>query len=188
MIKILSIEFENYRQYKNITIEFPQNCENNLHILKAKNGTGKTTFLNAILWCLYSQEFYLTDADKALSILNDSIISESNVGDKRIIEFATRVLNVDELNIDLISSINPFQDAYEIMSKSLDARVFKAIQTYIKAMRVNVTDDEAAEFWPKIQNFYATMGRKPSLDSLDDYERRLAEVLVYCQNLRRNNG
>ena len=111
-----------------------------------------------------------------------------NVDDKRIIEFATRVLNVDELNIDLISSINPFQDAYEIMSKSLDARVFKAIQTYIKAMRVNVTDDEAAEFWPKIQNFYATMGRKPSLDSLDDYERRLAEVLVYCQNLRRNNG
>jgi len=118
------------------------------------------------------------------NVLGNKTIRE--VGDRRIIEFATRVLNVDELNIDLISSINPFQDAYEIMSKSLDSRVFKAIQTYIKSMRVNVTDDEAIEFWPKIQNFVVTMGRKPSLDSLDEYEKRLAEVLVYIQNVHRN--
>lgn len=120
------------------------------------------------------------------NVLGNKEIKEVN--GRKIIEFANKFINVDELNIDLISSINPFQDAYEIMSKSLDTRVFKAIQTYIKAMRVSVTDDEAIEFWPKIQNFYATMGRKPSLDSLDPYEKRLAEVYVYIKNIRRNNG
>ena len=83
-------------------------------------------------------------------------------------------------------SINPFQDAYEIMSKSLDSRVFKAIQTYITALKVNVTDDEAIAMWPKIQEFYAKTGKKPSLDALDPYEKRLAEVLVYIKNVKRN--
>ena len=110
------------------------------------------------------------------------------VNGRKIIEFSNKFINVDELNIDLISSINPFYDAYEIMSKSLDARVFKAIQTYVKAQRVSVTDDEAIELWPKIQDFYVTMGRKPSLEALDPYEKRLAEVYVYIKNIHRSNG
>lgn len=110
------------------------------------------------------------------------------VNGRKIIEFSNKFINVDELNIDLISSINPFYDAYEIMSKSLDARVFKAIQTYVRAQRVSVTDDEAIEMWPKIQDFYVTMGRKPSLDALDPYEKRLAEVYIYIKNIRRSNG
>lgn len=118
------------------------------------------------------------------NVLGNKKIQE--IGGKRIIEFAAKLINVDELNIDLISSINPFQDAYEIMSKSLDARVFKAIQTYIKALKVNVTDDEAIEMWPKIQEFYTATGKKPSLDALDPYEKRLAEVLIYIQNVKRN--
>lgn len=118
------------------------------------------------------------------NVLGNKKIQED--GGRKIIEFASRLINVDELNIDLISSINPFQDAYEIMSKSLDARVFKAIQTYITALRVNVTDDEAISLWPKIQEFYVKTGKKPSLDALDPYEKRLAEVLIYIQNVKRN--
>lgn len=118
------------------------------------------------------------------NVLGSKQIQE--VGGRRIIEFAAKMINVDELNIDLISSINPFQDAYEIMSKSLDSRVFKAIQTYITALKVNVTDDEAIAMWPKIQEFYLRTGKKPSLDALDPYEKRLAEVLVYIQNVKRN--
>ena len=118
------------------------------------------------------------------NVLGNKEVKEMN--GRKIIEFANRLINVDELDIDLISSINPFQDAYEIMSKSLDAKVFKTIQTFIKAMRINVTDDEAIELWPKIQDFYRTMGRKPSLESLDPYEKRLAEVYIYCLNAKRN--
>ena len=124
-------------------------------------------------------------------VVIDNVIGNKDIKEvngRKIIEFSNRFINVDELNIDLISSINPFYDAYEIMSKSLDARVFKAIQTYVKAQRVSVTDDEAIEMWPKIQDFYVTMGRKPSLDALDPYEKRLAEVYIYIKNIRRSNG
>ena len=77
MIRITRIEFENYRQYKSINVSFDNHNEKDLHILKAKNGTGKTTFLNGILWCLYAHEHYLSDKDKALPIVNNSLVQSS---------------------------------------------------------------------------------------------------------------
>jgi DNA sulfur modification protein DndD len=64
MIRITKVEFENYRQYKSVNVSFDDSGEHDLHILKAQNGTGKTTFLNGILWCLYSHEHYLSDKGK----------------------------------------------------------------------------------------------------------------------------
>ena len=77
MIRITKVEFENYRQYKSVNVSFDDSGEHDLHILKAQNGTGKTTFLNGILWCLYSHEHYLSDKDKALPIVNSSLVQES---------------------------------------------------------------------------------------------------------------
>lgn len=77
MIRITNIEFENYRQYRSINVNFATGSENDLHILKAKNGTGKTTFLNGILWCLYDNEHYLDNKDKALPIVNSALVQES---------------------------------------------------------------------------------------------------------------
>lgn len=142
------------------------------------------------------REKYPSLSEDEVQQLSQYVVIDNAIGNKeikeingrKIIEFSNKFINVDELNIDLICSINPFYDAYEIMSKCLDARVFKAIQTYIKAQRVSVTDDEAIELWPKIQDFYATMGRKPSLDALDPYEKRLAEVYIYIKNIHRSNG
>ena len=77
MITIDKIEFRNFRQYRNITIDFKKSGENNLHVLRAKNGTGKTTFLNGILWCLYEKEHYINDSSKALKVINESAVKES---------------------------------------------------------------------------------------------------------------
>ena len=77
MIRITKVEFENYRQYKSISVSFNSGNDNDLHILRAKNGTGKTTFLNGILWCLYSVEHYLSDKDKALPIVNNALVQKS---------------------------------------------------------------------------------------------------------------
>ena len=77
MIKISKIEFSNYRQYRKINISFPDSQDYNLHVLRAKNGTGKTTFLNGILWCLYEHEHYLSNKDKALPVVNDGLVEES---------------------------------------------------------------------------------------------------------------
>jgi len=94
MTKIESIEFHNYRQYRNIKVEFPSNGENEIHILKAKNGTGKTTFLKGILWCLYEKENYITDKNKALKIINENLVQELKEGD--IAETIVKIIVSDE--------------------------------------------------------------------------------------------
>ena len=119
-------------------------------------------------------------------VVVDAVLSHKSIKDingKKFLEFSQKLIDVNDLNIDLIYSINPFHDAYEVMSKSLDAKVFKTIQTYIQSLRVSVTDTEAAVMWPKINEFVRKMMRQPSVDSNDPYERRLAEVLVYIKRV-----
>lgn len=129
----------------------------------------------------------LDDAEaKELStyVVIDTVLSHKDVKDingQKFLEFANRLINVNELNLDLIYSVNPFMDAYEVMSKSLDARVFKSVQTYIRALRIDVTEDEARVLWPQINDFVKKFQREPNLDSVDPYERRLAEVLLYAR-------
>lgn len=95
-------------------------------------------------------------------------------------------INLDELNIDLIDSINPFQQAFEVISKAITPKVLKSIQECIAAFKVNMTDDEAIYLWPKINEFVKITRRQPSLDALDPTERRLAEALIYLRQLKRD--
>ena len=55
-------------------------------------------------------------------VVVDSVIKNSEVkesGDKRFIRMADQFVNIDDLHIDLIDTINPFQKAFEILSKSV---------------------------------------------------------------------
>lgn len=116
MIKIEKIEFSNYRQYKHITIDFKNNDDCNIHILKAKNGTGKTTFLNGILWCLYEKEYYISDKSKALPVVNKNAIDGANPGD--VVETKIKLTISDddkkqfifERSLKFSITINPLDD------------------------------------------------------------------------------
>ena len=54
-MRIEKIIIKNFRIYKNVEINFNRQ-NNDIHLLIGKNGMGKTTFLNAINWCLYNKE------------------------------------------------------------------------------------------------------------------------------------
>lgn len=58
-----SLDTRNYRQYKNLHLDFPKNTANDIHLIVATNGVGKTTFLNAINWCLYGDEPHKSGGD-----------------------------------------------------------------------------------------------------------------------------
>lgn len=109
----------------------------------------------------------------------------TQVGDRRFIDMSGKFINIEELNIDLIDAINPFQQAFEVLSKSITPKVLKSIQDCISAFKVSMTDDEAAILWPKINEFAKAMRRPPSLDALDPQERRLAEALAYLKQVKR---
>ena len=63
-MRIEEIQFRNFRKYVNTSIKFTKN-ENELHVVVAENGAGKTTFLNAMTWCLYNTEPKIRDEDDA---------------------------------------------------------------------------------------------------------------------------
>lgn len=92
-----------------------------------------------------------------------------------------RFLNTDELNVDLIAEINPFHEAYEIISKNMDAPTLKAIQTAVDSSRSPMSEEEALLLWNDVLKFTKEHGYTPSLTSTDAYERRLAEALAYVR-------
>ena len=104
-----------------------------------------------------------------------------------LIKMADRFINVKDLDIDLIDSINPFQLAYEVMSKSVDADVLKRIHGAITARRVQMSEEEAVALWPRIKSFNETHAGEPSLTAQNPMERRLGEALEWIRAKKRDH-
>ena len=127
-------------------------------------------------------------------IVVDSVVKNGEikeVGDKRFIRMAGQFVNIDDLHIDLIDRINPFQKAFEILSKSVTTKVLKVIQDVIESTRIQMTLEEALLLWPKINDFAKTFKKEPSLQSSDPLERRMAEAIIFLKEQKRkanNNG
>ena len=124
-------------------------------------------------------------------VVVDSVIKNGEIkqeGDKRFIRMADKFINIDDLHIDLIDRVNPFQKAFEILSKSLTTKIFKVIQDTIEATRVQMSDEEAILLWPKIKDFVGAHSREPNIASLDPLERRMADAVVYLKAQRRQQG
>ncbi len=162
-------------------------------MLKAMPGNVDPEVISKVLIPKIIKETYpeLSDDDiEAVRqhVVADSVLKASNideVGDKRFIRMAGRFVNIDDINIDLIDTINPFQKAFEILSKSVTASVFKAIQETIDATRIQMTEEEAIILWPKIKSWITKTGEQPSIQSFDPQERRLAEAIIFLKEQKR---
>ena len=87
-------------------------------------------------------------------------------------------MDVRELDIDLIDSINPWQAAYAVLSKSMSEATLKQVQAAISAKRTKISPDEAQDLANRAVRFKKERGRLPSLTSADAWEQRLAEGAV----------
>jgi hypothetical protein len=121
-------------------------------------------------------------------VVVDSAISAAEIteqGGKKFVRMADKFINIDELSIDLIDEINPFQKAFEILSKSVTTDVLKLIQESIETTRIKMDFDEAKLLWPKVKQFVHDKGREPDLNASDFTEKRLAECLIYIKQEKR---
>ncbi len=109
-------------------------------------------------------------------------------GENVLIKLAKKFVNLDELSIDLIDSINPFEHAYEILSKNLDERILRTIHGNIAAARLPMSDEEAAMLWPSVKAFFQSRGREPNLNAPDPREQRLAHALSIIRNAKRERS
>jgi len=100
---------------------------------------------------------------------------------QQFVKMGSKFINIENLNIDLIDSVNPFQGAYEILSKALTSSVLKTIQDVVVGMRSQMTEEEAVVLWPRIVEYTQTHKREPTMTGNDPLERRLAEGLAYIK-------
>jgi hypothetical protein len=117
-------------------------------------------------------------------VVTDSVIKNGEVktvGDSRFIKLQDKFIKVSDLSINLIDQVNPFQRAFEVLSKSVTSGVLRTIQDTIASTKINITEAEALIIFPKLQKFVKLKGRMPELRSDDPEERRLAEVRVWLQ-------
>lgn len=121
-------------------------------------------------------------------VVVDSVIKNGEVrevGDKRFIKMAEKFVNIDDIHINLIDSVNPFQRAFEVLSKSVTPNVLRLISDTIAATRVNVSPEEALELFPKIQQWVKVNGgKRPDRRSTDPVEQHYAEALLVLQRMK----
>jgi hypothetical protein len=106
-------------------------------------------------------------------------------GASRFIEMVRRFVNVADLSVDLIDSINPFQQAYEVLSKLMDAPTLAKIHGAIASQRISMTEEEALALWPRIQRFRRDEGRPPNAASNNELEKRLGAALEWLKAEKR---
>ncbi len=162
-------------------------------MLKAMPGNVEPEVINTILIPKIIREVYpdLDEEDVEAvrqHVVVDSVIKNSvfeEQGGRKFIRMAGTFINIDDIHIDLIDTINPFQKAFEILSKSVTTQVLKLIDDHIQATKIDMTEQEALLLWPKIKEWRERTGEAPNLQSFDPKEKRMAEALVFLRELKR---
>ena len=165
-------------------------------MLKAMPGNVDPEVMNKVLIPKIIRTKYPELSDKEIEEIRQHVVVDSaikngeikEVGDKRFIRMAGTFVNIDDLHIDLIDSVNPFQKAFEILSKSVTGKMLKAIQDTIEATRIKMDFEEAKILWPKILEFKETYNKEPSLQSSDPLEKRMAECIIYLKEEKRKRA
>ena len=107
----------------------------------------------------------------------------------KFIKIANKFVNLNDLDINLIAEINPFQRAYEVVSKSLTPEVLRTIEYAIEDKRSEkLTDEEAillfTKYLPKWRE--ENPGKtKPEITDGDPLARRIAMAIEHLRNLKR---
>lgn len=117
-----------------------------------------------------------------VSLSDDEQESEGN----RLIKIANRFINIDKLSINLIDTINPFQRAYEVMSKSVDAPTLKIIQDTIAEQKFNLTLEQAISIFKGPLKAYVAEhdGKLPNMEDPNPKVREMAAALQMIKNLK----
>ena len=120
------------------------------------------------------------------SIDPDKAVEHDTQGQKfSFNKLVKRLINVEELDIDLIDQVNPFQSAYEILSKELNVKTLEKINSAITSKALRITKVEAARMIPKIENFLALNKRPPCSLSDNPSEKYLGQVYDFFLDMKR---
>lgn len=126
-----------------------------------------------------------------MALANAKVVPDSATG-KQFIVLANKFTNIDNLDINLIDSVNPFYHAFDVLSRKLNKQTFRTVKMVIDSENATLTDDEAYSLVEPLDKFYRENGRNPSRTADSSYERLLANAQSYLvrrisENERINN-
>ena len=99
------------------------------------------------------------------------------IAGKQVVKLPSQTVDLDDLSVDLIESVNPFLDAYDIISKKFDSETLSAIQGAINADRDKALSTvEMIAAVTEVKAFFEEMGRKPDRNSYNPEEAKLGKL------------
>jgi len=107
-----------------------------------------------------------------------SVETDKDGADQRFLNLPKTLLHIDKLDIDMVLKVNPFQKAYEVISKSLTAEMFKEVQGYIQSVKANITEEEVNANFHLVEEFMEKEGKQPDHQSDNPYEKRLGLIAI----------
>ncbi|WNJ17167.1 DNA sulfur modification protein DndD [Pontibacter sp. G13] len=129
---ISEIAINNFRIYKDSNvIDFSQNPEKNVYVVSGFNGYGKTTFLTALVWCLYGKHMRdvdsifkekILDAGGYSNFLENSINRLSKTEGSRTYSVCITLVNVDIPGMD--TNKIRIHRSFSLGNKSDDIQIF----------------------------------------------------------------
>lgn len=117
----------------------------------------------------------ITQQAKKIALGGDGSGAEPSVNTALIDGVRKFAMDVRELDIDLIDRINPFQEAYAILAKSMSEESLKQVAAAIAGKRTSLTPEEAKQLAVRAVQFKKERGRLPSVSAADAWEKRMAE-------------
>ena len=174
---------------------------NNEMIVKAISGSTTAETINNVLIPKVIRERYPDLDEEEVEMVREHFVadtlfkgsevimdecSESESEGNRLIKLSNRFVNIDKLSINLIDSINPFQRAYEVLSKSVDAPTLRIIQDTIAEQKFDLTVEQAIIIFKGPLKSYIKEhnGQIPRLDDPDPKVREMASVYQMLRNLK----
>lgn len=174
---------------------------NNEMIVKAISGSTTAETINNVLIPKVIRERYPDLDEEEVEMVREHFVadtlfkgsevimdecSESESEGNRLIKLSNRFVNIDKLSINLIDSINPFQRAYEVLSKSVDAPTLRIIQDTIAEQKFDLTVEQAIIIFKGPLKLYIKEhnGQIPRLDDPDPKVREMAAAYQMLRNLK----
>lgn len=123
-------------------------------------------------------------ADTVIRHAKVETTQDSKGNTDQFLRMADKFINVDQLDINLIESINPFQRAYDVMSQNINSDTLRLIERSIDAKKYDFTDEELVQLYKNAKQFVAEHGRRPDKNSNNEEEVRMAYALAKLADLR----
>lgn len=163
-------------------------------IVKALGGNTPPEVINKVIIPKIIQETYPDISEDENEEIRQRLLLEMVVKGKeeqtgadgnRFVKLTNTFINIEQLSISLIDTINPFQRAYEIMSKEVTAPVLKVIQDTIAEKKMPMTIEEAIILYKgPYQMYKQSHANPPSLNNPDPKVQRLAQAINVIKNYK----